>query len=216
MTNPALASESKPGIQPELVDRLELIELVRLERLWRDKGDWERLATAFSDDSWIRTTWFAGGTGREFVDASRAMAENGRHSKHFITPTEVQVNGDRALVESIGEIHNRSTIDAIEVDMVMYCRFFSRARRGTDGWKLVTFEGLYQWDTIAPVNPGDTVPIDWDEVAGLRPAYRIWAWALGKRGYDVPQGDDIVAGDRPDLVAAFYQAADHWLETGEG
>jgi hypothetical protein len=67
------------------------------------------------------------------------MAERGRHSIHPITPVQVRVNGDRAPVESIDEILNRSTIDGIEVDMTMRCRFVSRAVRTAPGWRLASF-----------------------------------------------------------------------------
>ena len=200
----------------EWPDKLAIAELVRMERLWRDRGDWDRLAAAYVPASRVRTTWFAG-TGEEFARASQEMAEHrSRHSKHLITPTEIRVNGDRALVESLGEIHNRDVLDGVEVDTVQYCRFCSRVARMPDGWRLVTFEGIYQKDVITPAVPGARIPVDTDELRRLRPPYRIWAYMLTRKGYDVPQDDDIVAEDRPDLVAAFYKDAERWLEAGGG
>lgn len=194
-------------------DRRAIEELLRLERWWRDQGEWDRLADAYVEDSYVRTTWFTGG-GREFAEASREMAERrGRHSKHLITPTEIRINGDRALGESLGEIHNRDLLDGIEVDTVQYCRFFSRLRRTERGWRLASFEGIYQKDTLTPVVPGDTVPIDRAEWDRLRAPYRVWAYMLRRKGYDVPQDDRIVAEDRPDLLAAFYKDAERWLDT---
>jgi len=214
MTDSLLVHDLRRDGLTATVDKLAVAEAVRLERFWRDKGDWERLAEAFTDDSWIRTTWFEGGTGREFAEASRVMAERGRHSKHLVTPTEIRINGDRALCESLGEIHNRSILDGIEVDTIMYCRFVSRLRRTEAGWKLMSLEGIYQKDTIAPVNPSDRLDLDWDAIGKLRPSYRIWAHMIGLQGYHISQGDDIVADDRPDLVDAFMRAAEHWLDAG--
>lgn len=195
----------------ELIDKQAIVELVRLERFYRDRGDWDGLAACYTENSHVRTTWFPGGNGRAFADASREMAERrGRHSKHFINPMHVRLNGDRALVESYGEIHNRSELDGAEVDMVQFCRFFSRVRRDAAGWRLASFEGIYQWDTIAPVNPGAAPALDWDEIASLRPSYRVWAYSLKRRGYEIDQ-ETIVSDDRPDLVAAFYADADRWL-----
>ena len=194
------------------LDKLAIIELVRLERFWRDQGDWDRLAGAYTDDSYVRTTWFEG-TGKEFAEASREMAEErGRASKHLITPTVVRINGDRALVESLGEIHNRSDLDGVEVDTIQYCRFFSRVVRTPDGWRLASFEGIYQKDVMLPVHPGDHVPLARDELDQLRAPYRIWAYMLSRRGYQINQ-DDIVADDRPDLLAEFYADAERWLTT---
>jgi hypothetical protein len=190
------------------LDKLAIEDLVRAERFARDSGDWDRLTAFYVDASYVRTTWFEG-TARDFSAASREMAQKGRHSKHPIWPIRVSVNGDRALVESHAQIQNRSTLDGVEVDMVQYCRFFSQLVRTPEGWRFLSFEAIYGKDTIAPVNPGDTVPIDWSALEGLRPSYRIWAWAMLRRGYEV--SNDLLGDDRPDRVDEFYRAMDDWL-----
>jgi hypothetical protein len=196
----------------ELLDKQAIFELARMERFWRDQGEWEKLAGAYVEDSWIRTTWFEG-NGRDFTDASREMAQRGRHSKHPIAPIWARISGDRALVESNAEIQNRSIIEGIEVDTVQYCRFFSRVRRTPAGWRLVSFEGIYTKDTIAPSDPADQLPIDWEAMRKLRSSYRVWAYLMALRGYEVSQ--EKIGDDRPDLLEAFYAHAEHWLATGE-
>lgn len=192
-------------------DRQAIAELVRIERFWRDRAQWDRLAACYTEDSRVRTTWFDG-TGKDFAEASRDMAEKGRLSTHLITPTHIRINGDRALSESLMEIHNRSTLDGIEVDSIMYGRFFSRVLRTAEGWRLASFDGIYHKDVITPVNPSDKVPLDWAELRRFRPSYRIWAYMMSRRGYKVTP--DELGDDRPDLLEAFYRAAEHWLETG--
>jgi hypothetical protein len=201
------AARAGSDLQPWL-DKLEIAELVRIERLARDSGNWDALAACYVEDSYVRTTWFEG-TAREFADASRDMAENGRHSKHPIWPIQVRVNEHRGLVESHSQIQNRSNLDGVEVDMVQYCRFFSQAVRADDGWRLLSFEAIYGKDTITPVNPHETVPMEWSEVEGLRRSYRIWAWAMLRRGYQV--NSELLGDDRPELVQAFYGKMDLWL-----
>jgi SnoaL-like protein len=197
----------------ETLDKLQIAEIVRLERFWRDRGEWDKLASAFTEDSKVKTTWFDG-SGKEFAEASRVMAEErGRASIHLITPTEIRVDGDRALSESMGEIHNRAVLEGVEVDTLMYCRFFSRLRRTPDGWKLMSFDGIYTKDQIVPVNPADALPFDFAELGDLRPSYRVWSYMISRRGYDI--GLEERADDRPDLLAPFYAAAEHWLATGE-
>jgi SnoaL-like domain len=193
-------------------DRQAIADLVRLERFHRDRRRWDELAEDYIEDSRVKTTWFAG-TAREFAAASREMAQRGRESIHLIAPSEIRVNGDRALCESNAQIVNRSVLHDVEVDMVQYCRFFSRAVRTPDGWRLASFDGIYHKDTIAPVNPGDTVPIDWDALRDLRPSYQIWAYAISLKGYEI--GQDELGDDRPDLLEPFYAAAERWL-AGEG
>jgi SnoaL-like domain len=196
----------------ELLDKQAIAELVQLERFWRDRGNWEELAGCYTDDSRVKTTWFEG-TGQAFAEASRKMAQQGRHSTHPITPVQIRLNGDRALVESVAEIHNRGTLDSVEVDMVMECRFFCRVRRTAEGWRFVTFDGIYHKDSIVAVNPADELPVDWDEIRRLRPSYRIWSYAMARRGYDV--SEEELGDDRPDLLEPFYRAAEHWLATGD-
>jgi len=205
----ALIESSRLGA---MLDRQELSDLVRTERLWRDLGKWSEMASLYVEDSYARTTWFEG-TGAEFAEASKDQALNrSRHSKHPITPTHIEVVGDRATVESVAEIQNRSMVEGVEVDMTMYCRFFSRAVRTSDGWRLASFEGIYQKDSIVAVDPRDPLPVDWDEVRGYRDSYRIWTWSMRLKGYSVNQ--NLIGDDRPDLVAAFYRDAEEWLHQG--
>jgi hypothetical protein len=196
----------------ELLDKQAIVELVRMERFWRDHGEWDKLAGCYTPDSRVRTTWFQG-TGPEFAAASREQAARGRRSTHLITPTVLQLNGDRALVESMMEIHNRSALEGVEVDTIMYGRVFSRVVRAAEGWRIASFDGIYSKTVIAPVNPADDVPIDWEELSRYRPSYQLWAYMLSRRGYEV--GQDELGDDRPDLLEPFYRAAERWLETGE-
>jgi hypothetical protein len=198
------------AVSPEmLLDEAAVNRIVRLERFLRDQGDWDALAACYTENSSVRTTWFDG-TGPEFAEASRVMAANGRHSKHMIWPASVRIAGDRALSESPAVILNRSVIDGIEVDMVQWCRFFSRLVRLDGGWRFASFEAIYQKDEIKPVWPGDKLPDQWwEEIRPLRSSYRIWAWAMLRRGYDV--SSELLGDDRPDLLESFYPGEDRWL-----
>jgi hypothetical protein len=141
-------------------------------------------------------------------DDRQAIADLVRRERiHLIAPAEIRVSGDRALCESNAQIVNRSVLHGVEVDMVQFCRFFSRGVRTTDGWRL--FDGIYHKDTITPVNPADTVPIDREQLRHLRSSYRIWANAIAQKGYEIAQ--DELGDDRPDLLEPFYAAAERWL-----
>jgi hypothetical protein len=193
--------------------KAEIVELVRMERYWRDTAQWDRLAAAYTADSRVRTTWFDG-SGPEFAAASREMAERGRLSRHLITPTYVRIAGDRALVDSYGEIHNRERVEGAEVDILMYCRFFSRVRRTAEGWRLASFDGIYLKDQLTPVEPGARLPIDWAEVEAFpRPSYRVWAYTLSLKGYEI--GTEELGEDRPEQIEEFMAAAERWLEGEE-
>lgn len=196
-----------------LLDKQEIVELIRMERYWRDTARWDRLAEAYTEDSHVRTTWFDG-SGPEFAEASRDMAQRGRLSRHLITPTRVRVSGDRGLVDSYGEIHNRERIEGLEVDILMYCRFFSRVRRTGEGWRLASFDGIYLKDQLTPVDPGASLPVDWAAVEAFpRPSYRVWAYTLSLKGYAI--GTEELGEDRPEQIEAFMAEAERWLEAGE-
>ena len=59
---------------------------------------------------------------------------------HTMTPVSAKVHGDRALVESRGQILIRPRVNDVEVDVTSWCRFFSRAERRDGEWRLLTFD----------------------------------------------------------------------------
>jgi SnoaL-like domain len=201
--------------EPDTVaDKIAIAELIQLERLWRDTGEWDAVAACYVEDAVIRTSWFAGSP-REFAEQSKAMATGGRHGKHPITVVDVLIEGERALVESRSVIQNRLAVDDVMVDMEQFVRFVSRVRATEKGWRLVSFEGIYEKGTIRTVDPHDEVPIDWKDVEAAvpgRPAYQLHAWGMRLRGYSIP--DDLLGDDRPEERNAFYAAEMEWLQEG--
>jgi hypothetical protein len=198
-----------------LADKAAIAELIQLERLWRDTGEYDNVAACYVEDAIIKTSWFEGSP-TDFAEQSKAMASKGRHGKHPITIVYVTIDGDRALVESRSVIQNRlPVVDDTMVDMEQFVRFVSRVRRTEKGWRLVSFEGIYEKGTIRTVNPHETVPIDWADVEAAvpgRPAYQLHAWGMGLRGYSIP--DDLLGDDRPEEREAFYAAEMEWLRGG--
>jgi hypothetical protein len=100
-------------------------------------------------------------------------------------------------------------IDGVEVDSIMYCRFFSRLIRTEQRWRLASFDGIYHKDQIWTVDPSQVLPLDYSQLAGFRPSYRVWAYMLRRTGYEV--GMDELGDDRPDLLEPFFAAAQAWL-----
>jgi hypothetical protein len=197
----------------DLLDRQAITDLVRLERFWRDQCEWEKLADAYIDQSQVCTTWFLG-TGREFALASKEMYEvRGARGKHMIWPAEVRIKEDRALCESPGTIYSRSLFHGVEVDLMSYARFHSMLVMTNTGWRLKSFMGIYQKDTMTPVNPAEQLPVDWQELKTYRPSYRFLCYSLSRRGYVVAQ--DLPGDDRLDIVEAYYERTQRWLENAE-
>jgi len=207
MTDPAHAARVA-----RLLDRTEIFDLVRFERLCRDQRDFSGMVACYVANAPVRTTWFDG-TVEDFAEASRRKMTSGSQAKHWIMPARLEIAGARALVESPALIFDRLTFDGIEFDIFQYCRFVSRVIKTTAGWRLGSFEGIYQRDQMQTVDPRQPLPVDWDVIATLRPSYKFIGYTQVKRGYNV--NPDLLGDDRPDLLDAFYAREQKWLKTGE-
>lgn len=180
------------GLQ-KLVDKSALHDLVTMERFVRDQGKFDLLRDHYIADSRVRVTWFDG-TGAEFADASEKQYENGHRGLHRIFPIYTRIEGDRALVESHGEIMGRSELDGSVCDLLTYCRFFSRAVRTDAGWRLATLDCIYVRDSILPVDAGVLEIVDQETFNRMRPSYRHLGYLLHRIGYEI---DQELAGGRP-------------------
>ena len=94
-----------------------------------------------------------------------------------------------------------------------HVRFHSRLVLTDVGWRLNSFEAIYESDSVRPVNPADTLPMDWNIVNAMRPSYRFLGFCEASRNYDVSQ--DLLGDDRPEALEAFYAAERKWVATGE-
>jgi hypothetical protein len=194
-----------------LLDRTEIFDLVRFERLCRDQRDFAGMVGCYVANAPVRTSWFDG-TVEDFAAASRKKMSSGSQAKHWIMPARLEIKDDRALVESPACIFDRLTFDGVEFDIFQYCRFFSRVIKTADGWKLGSFEGIYQRDRIETVDPRQAPPVDWELIATLRPSYKFMGYTQIKRGYTL--NPELLGDDRPDLLAAFYARERQWLDRG--
>ena len=189
-----------------------LSDLVVQERFARDTGDWDALERSYWPEAVVRVTWFAGSP-TDFVEMSRQRRAKGGGGMHAISPVRVLVDGDRATVESRGQILIRPRVHGVECDVTSWCRFFSRAERRGDEWRLTSFDSIYGKDRFDPVVPGAELPLDLAVLDAARRSYRFLTYQNVQGGYAVP--DDLPGDDRPDLVEAFYAEADAWLHRSE-
>jgi hypothetical protein len=195
-----------------LLDRTEIFDLVRFERFCRDQRAFAEMIACYVPHAPVRTTWFDG-TVEDFAEASRKkMTSGGSQAKHWIMPARLEIKDGRALVESPAVIFDRLTFDGIEFDTFQYCRFVSRVIRTAAGWKLGSFEGIYQRDQMRTVDPRQELPVDWDIIRTLRQSYKFIGYTQVKRGYKL--NAELLGDDRPDLLEAFYAREQKWLETG--
>ncbi|MFI6073893.1 nuclear transport factor 2 family protein [Actinoplanes sp. NPDC051343] len=193
---------------PDPIIERELSALVQRERLARDTGDFETMENLYWPDSVVRVTWFTGSIA-EFAKVSRERQRTRGGGFHVIIPVRSEVEGDRALVESLGEIHIRPHVEGVECDVVAWGRFFSRVERRDGQWRLRTFDSIYKKDRIDPVSPDAVLQLDPERLAAARPSYRHLTYLNRDAAYPVP--DDLPGDDEPALVEDFYREARTWL-----
>jgi len=194
-----------------LLDRTEIFDLIRFERYCRDIKDWEGLVASFLPGSPVKTTWFIG-TIEDFAAASKAKSTTGSAAKHWIFPTKIYLKNGRAVTESPGLIFDRLTFEGVQFDFMAHTRFLHRAELTDDGWRLSAYDVIYCRDILQPINSSDTIPIDWDIVNSMRPAYRFTGFCQAYRGYPVSQ--DLLGEDRPEQVEKHLAAERRWVDTG--
>jgi hypothetical protein len=188
----------------------DLVQVVAHEREGRDRGWWDQMARCYHDESRVRSMWFTG-TGRAFAEASRGMAARGDRSRHRLSVPAVHVRGERAVVSMPMAIEFRVEVHGVEADLISYARGIYRLQRraGRDG--ICDLSTVYERDTLWPVVPGDTIPLDRDRLARMPSSYRMLAYYFDIRGYDV--NTNMPGDDRPETADGVVTEAFDWLKS---
>ncbi len=155
-----------------LLDRTEIFDLIRFERLCRDTKDWDGLLGCYIPGSPVLVSWFEG-TVEDFVAGSAAKMSTGPGARHWVFPAKLRMQDGRATCESPAYIFDRLTFEGVEFDFMANVRFHSRVLLTDDGWRLNSFDAIYVRDSLLPVNPADTLPVDWDMVNSFRQPFRF-------------------------------------------
>jgi len=107
MTEPALQARLE-----RLLDRTDIFDLVRFERLCRDQRDFPGMVGCYVPYAPVRTTWFDG-TVEDFAEASRAKMMSGSQAKHWIMPARLEIKDGRNFAitsQSTGNGSRGSTV----------------------------------------------------------------------------------------------------------
>jgi hypothetical protein len=122
-----------------LEDRQEISELM-IGWIYRDKEQWEELASLFHPDATLRILWFSGAA-RDFIDGSRRMGHGPLRSKHFIGTPAIRFAGDRALVETnailLAELTNAG------IGATIHNRFLDRVSKRDGAWRIEHRDSVY-------------------------------------------------------------------------
>jgi hypothetical protein len=196
-----------PSDRDDIGDRLEIREIVERWVVWRDAGDWERFRTLWFDDGRMMATWTQG-TADEFIAMSRAGWEKGVRIHHVLGGQSVDIAGDRAVSQVKMEIHQRATVDGVEVDVTCSGRFYDFLEKRTGHWGLVLRQPIYEKDRLDPIDPGAKPKLDKKLLESFPEGYRHLAYLQSRIGYKVKP--DMPGLDGP-VVTRLYACGDAWL-----
>ena len=141
---------SETGIQARLerlLDRTEIFDLVRYERLCRDQRDFPAMIACYVATAPVRTTWFDG-TIEDFAEASRKKMTSGSQAKHWIMPARLEIKDDRALSTWLSRAQRAISAPTLDLQFWIHSR---DSRVGLNGSGLLLFNPPYQFDERAAV-----------------------------------------------------------------
>lgn len=190
-----------------VLDRFAISELLQNWVVWRDSGDWERLATVWHDDGQMVATWFRA-SAAEFITRCKESFEAGVVGFHMLGGMSIHVQGNRAVSQSKVQLIQRGAVDGVEVDVTCYGRFVDALEKRGGRWGIVQRQLIYELDRMAPVNSARLPDLDLDLLGSFPVGYRHLAYLQTKMGFDV---DKTLAGTRGPEVKALRSRMDGWL-----
>ena len=196
----------------ESADRSAIRDVVEGWVVWRDSGQWDRLATCWHDDAVMSATWQQA-SAVDFMAASRAAWDRGVDVEHFLGGMTIDLAEDRAVVQSKMTIGQRSLVHAIAVDVVCEGRFYDFFERRAGRWAIVWRQPIYERDRMDPVALGATLVLDSAILDRFPVGYRHLAYLQTEMGLVVKR--DMPGRQGPE-VEELYRRGAAWLSGVNG
>ncbi|MFM0479886.1 nuclear transport factor 2 family protein [Paraburkholderia strydomiana] len=193
-----------------MIERLTIRETIENWAVWRDAGDWERFATLWHADGRMMATWFQG-SGREFIEVTKAGWANGVSILHFLGGTTIEVNGSHAVAQTKMTISQRGEVEGTLCDVVCTGRFYDFFEKVDDRWLLLLRQPIYEKDRLDPVRPDACPVLDAALLAEFPAGYRHLAYMQTRIGYKVKRDMPTLTGTE---VEALYARGRHYLQSG--
>ncbi|MGY6157849.1 nuclear transport factor 2 family protein [Paraburkholderia strydomiana] len=197
-------------MEQAMIERLTIREAIENWAVWRDAGDWERFATLWHPDGRMMATWFQG-SGREFIEVTKAGWANGVSILHFLGGTSIEVNGSRAVAQTKMTISQRGEVEGTLCDVVCTGRFYDFFEKVDDRWLLLLRQPIYEKDRLDPVRPDARPVLDAALLAEFPAGYRHLAYMQTRIGYKVKRDMPTLTGTE---VEALYARGRHYLQSG--
>ena len=130
---------------------------------------------------------------------------------HSTGPSQVTVNGNRAISQTRMTIMQRGVVHAgVQCDVSCIGRFYDFFEKRDGRWAIVLRQPIYEKDRIDPVEPGVTLKLDRELLAAFPEGYRHLAYLQVQVGYPVKA---TMPGLRGPEVEALYARGAAWLSS---
>ncbi|MGW5640883.1 transposase [Streptomyces sp. NPDC003832] len=140
------------------------------------------------------------------------VLERGAVALHHMDAPVVHVRGDRAYAEASTAMRFQVEVDGVQGDLISRTRLNYRLAKREDVWRILSLDAVYEYCTLTPSVPGQSIVVPPEELAGYRPSYAVLAWNIAREGR-TPSADEL-GEDRPGELAAFYASIWEWLTAG--
>lgn len=191
-----------------LMDKLAIQELLQNWVVWRDAGDWERLATVWHPDGRMVATWFRA-SAADFIAGCRKAFDAGIVGLHLLGGISIDLAGSRAVAQSKMQIVQRGMVHGVEVDVTCIGRFVDALEKRNGGWGMVHRQPVYELDRMTPVDPAAAPVLDADLLGSFPDGYRHLAYLQTKAGFTI---DKNLPGTRGAEIEALGARMRRWLD----
>ena len=197
-------------MQQDILDRIAIRELIENWAVWRDAGDWERFATCWHDDGVMMATWFQG-PATEFIRVTQEGWAKGVSILHFLGGSAIDLNGERATVQTKMTISQRGLVQGVPCDVVCTGRFFDFVEKRAGPWRVLLRQPIYEKDRVDPIDPAARLELDQAALDKFPKGYRHLAYIQSQIGYTVKLDMPQLTGPE---VERLYARGKAWLAGG--
>ena len=188
-------------------DRQAIRDLIENWVIWRDAGEWARLATLWHPEGRMVTTWCEADAA-DFIARSERAWQAGMTVLHGLGGTSVDVRSDRAVAQTRMHILQRAEVHGVPVDVTCHGRFWDALEKVDGRWLLRLRQPIYELDTMVPVVPGAVPTLDPVLLSAFPEGYRHLAYLQTGLGFDVSRD---LPGTRGPAIAALMDRGARWL-----
>lgn len=191
----------------EMSDRFAIRELIENWAVWRDSGQWDRLAGTYHPNGWMVATWQTA-PAHAFIAGSRAGWDNGAKVLHTLSGTSIDLLDSRAVAQTKMSIMQRALVDSVWVEVTCRGRFYDFLEKSDGRWAILLRQPIYEYDRIDALEDNKIPVLDRSRLDRFPEGYKHLGYIQSLMGLDVRT--DLPGLKGPE-VEALYARGRSWL-----